>query len=52
MNDNLRMPLLDLFILLHNARLWNNMADAELKLRLDQLIAKVLSFHQGDLPPA
>lgn len=51
-NDKLRLPLLDLFILLHNARLWNDMADAELKIRLDQVIAKVLSFHQGDLPPA
>jgi hypothetical protein len=49
-NANLRLSLVDLFILLHNARLWNDMADEELSLRIDQTIAKVLSFHQDDLP--
>lgn len=47
---NLRLSLVDLFILLHNARLWNDMADEELSLRIDQMIGKVLSFHQDDLP--
>ena len=46
---NLRPSLVDLFILLHNARLWNNITDEELSLRIDQMIAKVLSFHQDDL---
>lgn len=49
-NANLRLSLVDLFILLHNHRLWNDMADEELTLRIDQTIAKVLSFHQDDLP--
>jgi hypothetical protein len=49
-NANLRLSLVDLFILLHNARLWNDMADDELSLRIDQTIEKVLSFHQDDLP--
>lgn len=49
-NANLRLSLVDLFILLHNARLWNDMADDELSLRIDKTIAKVLSFHQDDLP--
>lgn len=49
-NASLRLSLVDLFILLHNARLWNEMADGELSLQIDQTIAKVLSFHQDDLP--
>lgn len=49
-NANLRLSLVDLFILLHNARLWNDMADDELCVRIKQTIGEVLSLHRDDLP--
>lgn len=51
-NASLRQALIDLFVLLHNARLWNDMVNDELSFRLDQAIANVVSFHRDDLPSA
>jgi len=49
-NADRRMALVNLLILLHNARLWNDMADEEFSLRMDQAISKVISNVQGHMP--
>lgn len=49
-NDDRRTALVNLLILLHNARLWNDMADEEFSLRMDQAMSKVISNYQGQSP--
>jgi hypothetical protein len=49
-NADRRTALVNLLILLHNARLWNDMADEEFTLRMDQAISKVISRDQGHSP--
>ena len=51
-NADRRTTLTNLLILLHNARLWNGMADKELSLRMDQAISKVILNCQGQAPSA
>jgi hypothetical protein len=49
-NADQRSLLVNLFVLLHNARLWNDMADEEFSLRMDQVISEVIASHQGQSP--
>ena len=49
-NADRRTALVNLLILLHNARLCNDMADEEFTLRMDQAISKVISRDQGHSP--
>ncbi|MEI6031358.1 MAG: hypothetical protein WCQ20_09370 [Synechococcaceae cyanobacterium ELA739] len=49
-NASRRTALVSLLILLHNARIWNDMADESLSVSMDQAISKVLSNFQSQPP--